>query len=110
MIDITDIYNYLDSHNIKYSNRGFQYLVTAIRLCIKDRKYCTQMTDLYAKIAQIYEATESKAERSIRYVLAEQSLTNKKFIIKAVYDLLTIDQKLTTSNETHNEDGKILKT
>lgn len=95
MVDIIDIYNYLNFCNIKRSNNGFWYLSTLIQLCVEHNNSCPKMTELYEKVAEIYETTETGVERSIRYAIANQGLSNKRFITNAVFDLLVMERKRT---------------
>jgi hypothetical protein len=88
MADIADIYNYLDSHNIKHSNSGFQYLMTAVQLGVEDIDSCSKVTKMYKEIAEIHGTLAANVERSIRYVIVDKNVTTKEFIMKTVYDLL----------------------
>lgn len=94
MINITDIYNYLDSHDIKHSNSGFQYLMTAVQLGVEDIDSCSKITKMYEEIAEIHGTVAANVERSIRYVIADQNVTTKEFIMKTIYDLLYDRQKV----------------
>lgn len=87
MIEITDIYNYLNAHNIKHSNSGFQYLMTAIQLGVEDTENCSKITKLYEEVADIHGTAPANVERSIRYVVADVGLTTKEFIMRTIYDL-----------------------
>lgn len=94
MANVTDIYNYLDSQDIKHSNSGFQYLMTAVRLGIEDVDSCSKITKMYEEIAEIHGTAPSNVERSIRYVIADKNVTTKEFITKTIYDLLYEKQKV----------------
>jgi hypothetical protein len=94
MIDITDIYNYLDSHDIKHSNNGFQYLMTAVQLGIEEIDSCVKITKMYEEIAEIHGTVAANVERSIRYAIADKNVTTKEFIMKTIYDLLYDRQKV----------------
>lgn len=94
MADVTDIYNYLDSHNIKHSNSGFQYLMTAVQLGVENIEGCSRITKMYEEIAEIHGTVAANVERSIRYVIADKNVTTKEFIMKTIYDLLYDRQKV----------------
>ena len=94
MTNTADIYNYLDSHSIKHSNSGFQYLMTAVQLGVEDIDSCSKISEMYKEIAEIHGTAAANVERSIRYVIADKNVTTKEFIMKTIYDLLYDRQKV----------------
>ena len=94
MIEITDIYNYFEDYNIKHSNNGFRYLITAVQLGIEDIENCNKITKLYETVAEIHSTTKTNVERSIRYAIARENTTAKEFIMSAIYDLLLMNKEM----------------
>lgn len=95
-IDKRKIIAYLDSKGFKHSQRGFQYIATAIELVSLDRNYLYGITkQLYPKIAQEFDTTASRVERAIRHSIEtagffknSKKLSNSEFIARAVDNLL----------------------
>ena len=50
--------------------KGYQYLRTAIKLCVKDTSIISSITKrLYPDVAKEYDTTPSKVERAIRHAI-----------------------------------------
>ncbi|MPN58222.1 Stage 0 sporulation protein A [bioreactor metagenome] len=57
---------------------GYEYLKTAILLCLENKSLIHQVTKgIYSNIAQLYDTTPSKVECAIRYAV-KISLSNTK--------------------------------
>lgn len=49
---------------------GYEYLKSAIRLCLEDRTYINFITKrLYPEVAKQYDTTPNRAERAIRHAI-----------------------------------------
>ena len=84
------IEKYLLEKGFKANLKGFDYLVTAIKLCQKDKSLLRAVTTrLYPTIAEIHNDTTSKAERAMRHALIKAKIieTCSQFIAKAVIEL-----------------------
>ena len=57
----------LSKIGISIKHKGYDYLKTAIIMTIKDDK--VTMNNLYPKIAQQYEVSDSSVERAMRYAI-----------------------------------------
>ena len=81
-----DIYisRYLDAMGVKRANSGYRYLVTAIRVGVKDPSMLMKISDLYKKVSEIHGSSTRSIEQAIRYSIARHDMSNKKFIFKAV--------------------------
>lgn len=88
MVNITCIYDYLDSHGIQQSKNGFLYLMIMIQLSSENFENCIKITELYRKVGKIHGVSGVSVERAIRYAIGDQGLTSKEFILKATYDLV----------------------
>lgn len=87
MTNVTEVYTYLDKQGIKHSNLGYKYLTTAILLGLNEPSVCLKVTKLYERIADFHYVKASDVERTIRYSLVSNKITNKEFIIKAIDNL-----------------------
>ncbi len=81
------IFLYLNGKGIKNSNKGYIFLVDAIRLGAESEDALDRVTDLYTVIAMSYGTLPQNVERGIRYAISGLGMTNKEFIIKAVDDI-----------------------
>lgn len=88
------IFLYLNGKGIKNSNKGYIFLVDAIRLGAESEGALNRVTDLYTVIAMSYGTLPQNVERGIRYAISGLGVTNKEFISKAVSDI-TKDYALT---------------
>ncbi|MEA5144119.1 MAG: sporulation initiation factor Spo0A C-terminal domain-containing protein [Oscillibacter sp.] len=81
-----EIYRYLDMElgDFKHSRSGCRYLLTAIEIGTKTTHKLIKITDLYSKVAEIYNTKPVNVERSIRYCLHPHGWANKEFIYRAI--------------------------
>lgn len=84
------IERYLLNKGVPPHLKGFQYMVTAIKLCQDDNDYLYNVTTkLYPQLAKIYNDTYSRTERCLRTTLTHLSRphTNSSFIGTALIEL-----------------------
>jgi hypothetical protein len=83
------IIQYLYSKEVKPGLQGFGYLITAIDLCLTDKKHLTFTCNLYAEVGNEHDITQSKAERCIRTAIESSNKRerNSDFIARAYYEL-----------------------
>ncbi|SHI19007.1 Forkhead domain-containing protein [Sporobacter termitidis DSM 10068] len=81
------IKDYLEKEGLKHSSLGFRYLVLIISIVGKDPDKNTVLSEVYKIIATEYDASPKSIDRSIRYSIKHQDVTNKEFIMKAVDEL-----------------------
>ena len=56
---------------------GFDYLVTAVALAIRDERYTKNLCEkLYPKVAELHETSASCVERSIRNAISKASISS----------------------------------
>ncbi|MBP8640322.1 MAG: hypothetical protein KBI01_05415 [Oscillospiraceae bacterium] len=79
---------YLNNKGVKKSNKGYIFLVDAIRLMAGSPKALVKVTELYTIIALSYGIEPHSVERGIRYAISGMGTTNKEFISCAVEDLI----------------------
>lgn len=60
-----EIRDYLDIYKFKHSTLGFQFMEAAIQMCQDDPKYRNHMMQLYQKVADQFDTTESSVERAL---------------------------------------------
>ena len=85
-----NIEKYLLEKGFKANLKGFDYLFTAIKLCMEDKSLLRAVTTrLYPMIAEKYNDTASKTERAMRYSLIKAKIveTVSEFIAKAIIEL-----------------------
>jgi hypothetical protein len=93
MSDDKIIGDYLIDKGIKISNLGFSNLVTAIRLCLEDRKNLELVGKLSQKVGEINGYKASQVEKTIRFAISnsnEKGIAYKEFVARSVYDILNI--------------------
>lgn len=81
-----EIEKYLLQKGLNPAFKGFDYIVEAINLFNKDRKYKNNVTkELYPTIAKTFSDTPSKVERAIRHCIqsAGFKIPNSEFIATA---------------------------
>ena len=82
---------YLLSKGVKPELKGFDYMVDAINLCIKDKSYLRGLTTrLYPEIAKINNDVVHKVERALRHVIDGQKphVTIGRFIAISLIELI----------------------
>ena len=79
---------YLNNKGIKKSNKGYIFLVDAIRLGAESPNALSRVTDLYTIIAMSYGTEPHNVERGIRYAISGLGATNKEFISCAVDEMI----------------------
>ena len=73
------IEKYLLDKNLQPHILGFDYIVKAIELIQKDKRYLRQLTTkLYPELAQIFNTTIGSIERDMRYCIGKY---NKSYTI-----------------------------
>ena len=87
-IEDSSINLYLNNKGIKKSNKGYIFLVDAIRLGAGATNSLLKVTELYTIIALSYGTEPYCVERGIRYAISGLGVTNKEFISCAVYEML----------------------
>ena len=66
----TDITNIIHDIGIPAHIKGYQYLRTAIVMCVEDMEMLSSITKLlYPTIAKKYKTTSSRVERAIRHAI-----------------------------------------
>ncbi|WP_304508769.1 sporulation initiation factor Spo0A C-terminal domain-containing protein [Anaerotignum sp.] len=93
MVSIIDIYKYFRDFDIKRSNNGFKFLMSAVQLGVEDVDSYSRLSDLYKDVAKLHSTEACNVERAIRYAVSEQNMPVKEFIMKAIYDLLIMDKE-----------------
>ena len=78
---------YLSSKGLNKSNKGYCFLVEAIRTALGSRDTFSKVTELYAAVAQKYVTQPQNVERAIRYTISALGVTNKEFISRAAEDI-----------------------
>ena len=91
-IQDSSITHYLNDKGIKKSNKGYIFLVDAIRLGAGSPKALIKVTELYTIIALSYGIEPHSVERGIRYAISGQGETNKEFINCAVDELIKMKE------------------
>lgn len=85
------IRQYLDEKGVRHAVRGYDYLLAAGEICLKDSNAKFHTCELYGRIAEHFDgATRSRVERSIRHALedcTDISMTNSEFICRMVDEL-----------------------
>ena len=84
------IERYLLNKGIPPHLKGFQYMVTAIKLCQENNDYLYNVTKkLYPQLAKIYNDSYSRTERCLRTTLTHLSHphTNSSFLGTALIEL-----------------------
>lgn len=79
---------YLNNKGVKKSNKGYIFLVDAIRLVAGAPNSFLKITELYTIIALSYGTEPYCVERGIRYAISGLGVTNKEFILCAVDEML----------------------
>lgn len=79
---------YLNNKGVKKSNKGYIFLVDAIRLGAESPNALSRVTDLYTIIALSYQTEPQNVERGIRYAISGLGETNKEFISRAVDEMV----------------------
>lgn len=70
---------------------GFDYLVTAVALAIKDERYTKNLCEkLYPKVAELHETSASCVERSIRNTISKASISSGLKKINKAYGAMLI--------------------
>jgi hypothetical protein len=93
MSDNKIIGDYLIDKGIKISNLGFSNLITAIKLCLEDRKNLQFIGVLNQKVGEINGYKASQVEKTIRFAISnsnEKGVVLKEFIARSVYDISNI--------------------
>ena len=91
MSNMMEIIDYLDSAGIKQSNNGFRYIISIIEMGSKQSDNLFKTTDLYKTVAERYNTTPVRVERSIRYSIRGTRQTNKEFLSRALYFFINTD-------------------
>lgn len=81
---------YLEKHKFNLRLKGTFYFKKAVWMMTESAIPLQVCNDIYSDIANRYNTTMSKVERSMRYAIASsdlKSLTNGKAIKKAVFDI-----------------------
>lgn len=88
-MDRRKICEYMELYGIKYSNKGFKYLVEAVEMVMELPDDDFKVTWLYNTIAEKHGTTPGAVERAIRNEMERNKLNmhNKEFIARAVYVL-----------------------
>jgi two-component system response regulator (stage 0 sporulation protein A) len=89
------IYKYLDAHGFKHAQLGFDYIISAIEIGLKDKMKITKAItkEIYPDVAKLHGTTPSRVERAIRHCISTCTsptvfaLTNSEFLAKAVDDI-----------------------
>lgn len=86
----SEIFEYLDGYQLKHSLAGYRYLYSGIQLGIENLHF-TKISDLYDKIALLYDTERHIVEHSIRYLLkaSHVEMQNKEFLARAI-DSITL--------------------
>lgn len=82
----TKIVKYLDDNGFKHSIKGFDYLITAIDLCVEVPEKLHEVCKLYAEVGKIHSTTQPRTERAIRHSIETsdvKKITNSEFIARA---------------------------
>jgi len=90
-INYANIYQYVNSKNIKNTNLGCQFLVEAISIGAKNPTKLQKITSLYDDVGAKYNTTATNVDRTIRYSLSPLKEKNKEFIIRAINDMKYMD-------------------
>ena len=70
---------------------GFDYLVTAVALAIRDERYTKNLCEkLYPKVAELHETSASCVERSIRNAISKASISSGLKKINKAYGAMLI--------------------
>mgnify|MGYP000942083363 CR=1 FL=1 len=93
-INYANIYQYVNSKNIKNSNLGCQFLVEAISMGAENPAKLQKITSLYNDIGEKYNTSATNVDRTIRYSLSQIKEKNKEFIIKAINEMKYKDELL----------------
>lgn len=80
-----EIHRYLLDHEIKTCGKGFNYLVSVIKMGLDNLTNIYNIMKLYEAVAEEYNKSSGSIERSIRYLIKSKGVTNKEFISTAVY-------------------------
>ena len=78
---------YLNNKGVKKSNKGYIFLVDAIRLAAGTPTSLLKVTELYTIIAFSYGIEPHNVERGIRYAISGLGVTNKEFIACAADEI-----------------------
>lgn len=90
----SEINRYLDRYNIGHANKGYQYLMTGIRLLLSERATRSEIMELYKLIGDQHGVSSTVVERCIRSsIKASDAIgtTNRDFMAKAL-DTLIFDE------------------
>ena len=84
-----NICEFIASYGIKYSNKGFKYLVEAIEMAMESPNMEFKITWIYNTIAEKFGTNANSVERAIRHELirTKMNMHNKEFIAMAAYKL-----------------------
>ena len=72
MVDTKVINSYLEEQEIKHSNLGYRYLLTAILLGFESPPLCKKITDLYENLAGVCFTKASNVEHAIRCSISKK--------------------------------------
>lgn len=96
--NVSTIYSYLDSENVKHSNLGYKYLFDMIAMIVESPERFDKISDAYDLVAEKHSTRSSCVERAIRHTIIQKNTTNKEFILKATHDILYNNKESAQSN------------
>lgn len=86
MISEETVYQYLRHLGVPIEMRGYQYLKTAIMLCLQNEEYIHSTTKmLYPEIAKLQGTTAGAAERNIRRAIEYVCKNTSRDILKEYF-------------------------
>lgn len=87
LLDEDMIFKYLGQTGIKYGNKGFFYCAVSIKMASENMQPTINIGEIYKKIAEQYDDNPECVARAVRYALKPLGITNKEFLIRALYEI-----------------------
>lgn len=101
----SEINRYLDRYDIGHANKGYQYLMTGIRLLLNERATRSEIMELYKLIGDQHDVSSVVVERCIRASIKAskaKGTTNRDFMAKALDTLIFDDADRADQKESES--------